>query len=365
MDKAIKLLVVDDSRIMRDAIGEMFADDHRIEVVGQASNGLEALEMVGKCQPDVITLDVAMPVMDGMTTLKHLMIEHPVPVVMLSSLTLEGAKVAFDALRYGAVDFISKPSAINDANLNQQKEEIRSKIEYAASVQVGAIRYIRNTFDATHYSTNATEQCENIISIGAAEGGYGALLKIIPHLVLDPNTAYLVTLYVAPEYIEAFASYLDDYSIVKVKSAQHDETIESGVCYLNSGMNYMTVHKQAESYNLHVSPAPFSSRKGAVDMLFFSTVETIGSRCTGVVLSGLGSDGAEGLEEIMRLGGTGIVQDPQTCLCKEMVNAVIERCDPEIILSDANIVSSLAHMQASDGSKPSQMAGLQFGKGSN
>lgn len=344
MIEKIKLLLVDDSKVMRDAIHEMFADDYHIEIVGKAENGQQALELIGILDPDVITLDVAMPVMDGMTTLKHIMIENPRPVVMLSSLTLEGAKVAFDALRYGAVDFISKPSAINDASLSKQREEIRGKIEYAASVQVNAIHYIRNFSENNRPQTQMADSCTQIVSIGAAEGGYGALLKIIPHLACDSDTAYLVTLYVSPEYVEAFASYLDDYSQIKVKSAQHDEILEPGVCYLNSGVNYMTVHKQSENFTVHVSPAPFSSRKGAVDMLLFSTGEMVGENGTGVVLSGLGNDGNEGLEEILRVGGTGIVQDPKTCLCKEMALTAIQRCNPQLVLADTVIPEALQNI---------------------
>jgi two-component system chemotaxis response regulator CheB len=341
MTEPVKLLIVDDSSVMREAIADMFANDSAIEVVGEAKNGAEALEAARLHNPDVITLDVAMPVMDGLTALKHLMIKDPHPIVMLSSLTLEGAKVAFDALRYGAVDFISKPSALNEVSLSQQEAEIRSKIEYAASVEVNAIKYIRSGKDAVHYEGVTGSHCKNIVSIGAAEGGYGALLKIIPQLPVDPTTAYLSILYVAPEYIDAFASYLNNYSKVEVKRATHDEEIKPGVCYLSSGVDYMSVHKQKGTYTLHVSPAPFASRKGAVDMLLFSTAETAGTDSVGIVLSGLGRDGAEGLEEIKRMGGTTIVQDPKTCLCKEMANVSLERNSPDYVVPDSNIAATL------------------------
>jgi two-component system chemotaxis response regulator CheB len=357
MTEPVKLLVVDDSKVMREAIVEMFATDSAIEVVGQAVNGAEALQAARQLNPDVITLDVAMPVMDGMTALKHLMIKDPHPIVMLSSLTLEGAKVAFDALRYGAVDFISKPSALNDTSLSQQEAEIRSKIEYAASVEVNAIKYIRSGKDAVHYDGVTGGQCKNIVAIGAAEGGYGALLKIIPQLPVDMTTAYLSVLYVAPEYIDAFASYLNNYSAVEVKRAVHDEEIKPGVCYLSSGVDYMSVHKQKDAYSLHVSPAPFASRKGAADMLLFSTADTAGTDSIGIVLSGLGRDGAEGLEEITRMGGTAIVQDPKTCLCKEMANAALELNSPEYVVADSNIATTLGQILSGVGGGQAKVAG--------
>lgn len=353
-----KLLIVDDSKVMRDMITAIFATDTAIEVAGEAANGQQALEMVRQLDPDVISLDVSMPVMDGMSTLKHLMIETPKPVVMLSSLTLEGAKVAFDALRYGAVDFISKPSALSDNNLSEQQAEIRSKIEYAARVEVAAIKYIRDRFQSDVAKAPVSgKPCEQIVAIGAAEGGYGALLKLIPHLAADSDKAYVATLYVAPEHVEAFASYLDNYSAVQVKCATHDEILMPGVCYLNSGANYMTVHKQAGSYALNVSPAPFASRKGAIDMLLFSAAETVGINCTGIVLSGLGVDGTEGLDEVIRLGGTAIVQDLKTCLCKQMAGSAITNNPAAQQIPDTAIAASVDQVIAMPGNGTTQMTG--------
>ncbi len=342
MKNALKLLIVDDSKVMREAITDMFADDPGIDIVGEAADGIEALKAAENCGPDVITMDVAMPVMDGITTLKHIMIKNPHPVVMLSSLTLEGAKVAFDALRYGAVDFISKPSSLNDANLNEQQAEIRSKIEYAARVEVNAVKYIRNRHEVTVCEPELNGgHCENIVALGAAEGGYGALLKIIPQLSADNSTAYLVSLYAAPAHMEAFASYLNNYSAVHVKCAVHDEVISPGVCYLSAGTDYVSVHKRDETYSLHVSPAPFASRKGSVDILMFSAADAMGANCTGIILSGLGSDGAEGLKEVLRMGGTVIVQDPKTALCKEMAKSALNKCEPDRVVSDMKIASTV------------------------
>lgn len=359
MENTIKLLVVDDSRIMREAIAEMFADDTGIELVGEAANGIEALEAVRQYGPDVITLDVAMPVMDGITALKHIMIQCPRPTVMLSSLTLEGARVAFDALRYGAVDFIAKPSSLNETGLAGQQAEIRSKIEYAAKVEVEAIKYIRSRGVTGSTTPLAREPSHKLVVFGAAEGGYGSLLKIIPHLSPDLPVSYLVTLYAAPAHVAAFASYLDSISTVHVRQALHEDIIRPGVCYLNSGADYMTVHKQDDVYTLHVSPAPFASRKGAIDMLFFSAAELLGRDCTGAVLSGLGADGAEGLEEVIHRNGAGLVQDPKTCFCKGMVDAALARCESARVIPDAEIapvISRLSDAARDGGEAPVQKA---------
>ena len=342
MKENIRLLIVDDSKVMRDAIAEMFSYGSNIQVVGQAANGEEAIKAIALTQPDVITLDVAMPVMDGITALKHIMIKKPIPTVMLSSLTLEGARVAFDALRYGAVDFIAKPSALHDTDLSEQEADIRSKIEYAAAVEVDAIKYIRSSHhNLTQEYNFENGRPEKVVAMGTAEGGYGALLKIIPHLSQDVPYSYLVTMYTIREHVDAFASYLNNISSIHVKRAAHDEVLRPGVVYLNSGLDYTTVHEQGEDYTLHVSPAPFASRKGAIDMLMFSAADVVKENCIGIVLSGTGFDGAEGLEEVVRMGGVAIAQDKTTALCKNMPITAHERAKDSLYVADKDIAETI------------------------
>lgn len=351
MQSDIRLLIVDDSKVMRDAIAEIFYDDANIHVVAKAANGAEAIEAIALHKPDVITMDVSMPVMDGITALKHIMINRPYPVVMLSSLTLEGARVAFDALRFGAVDFISKPSALQETDLSEQEAEIRSKIENAASVEMDAIKYIRPTkASLLHVPEFGGQRPTKVVAMGCSEGGYGALLKIIPYLSADVPYSYLVTMYAAREHVDAFASYLNHFSNVYVKRAAHDDVLKPGVCYLNSGMDYMTVHNRSDDYSLHVSPAPFASRKGSIDMLMFSTADVLAENSVGVVLSGSGYDGAEGLEEVGRMGGTAIVQDQTTALYKGMPVTAHGRAAAAICVADVDIASAIQKIDRMDDS---------------
>ncbi len=345
--KVLKLLIVDDSKILRDSVTRIFQNDKDVEIVAVAKNGREALAAVQEHRPDVITLDIRMPEMDGVTALKHIMIRYPTPVVMLSSLTMEGAAVTFDALRYGAVDFIAKPSAVNGEDVSAQEGEIRNKVKFASVVEVEAIKYIRNLPNLELMGQDVSlPECHRIVAIGAAEGGYGALLKIVPNLRADRQVAYMVTLYAAQEYVDAFATYLNNYSAVEVKRAVHDELLRPGVCYLNAGGNYMTVHRQTDdNCRLHVQPAPFASRKGAVDMLMFSVAEAMGENAVGVVLSGTGSDGAEGLEEIHRVGGSAVVQDLKTCLYKNMANAALAWCPDATTVSDSQLAQVINDLQ--------------------
>ncbi len=342
--KQKRLLIVDDSPLVRKTILDLFADEESVQVVGQAENGIEALYQVSQLKPDVITMDISMPGMDGLSALKHIMIKSPTPVVMLSSLTKEGAAITYDALRFGAVDIISKPSAIeNDGALDEQAADILSKIEFASQVEVGAIKYIRRKSGAAIENKPAMGGgvAQRVVAIGAAEGGYGALLKIIPHLKPDNDTAYLVTLYAAPHHVDAFARYLNSYGELQVKVAEHDEVVRPGVCYLNSGSNYMTLHRYGPDPVLHVSPAPFASRKGSVDMMFFSTAEVMQSQTFGVILSGCGADGFEGLDEIDRVGGVTLVQDQHTALCNGMINAAMSRVVVGHVEPDSRIAAVL------------------------
>jgi len=341
MNSPCKLLVVDDSKIMRRLITGLFESDNKIHVVGEATDGIEALASVSRLVPDVITLDINMPGMDGLTTLKHLMIRSPKPTVMLSTLTREGEKTTFDALRYGAVDFITKPTRLDGGELEAQAQDIIAKVNLAAAVALESVCYIRATPRDKAAAPVAPRRCDRVVALGAAEGGYGALLKIIPQLRPELPAAYLAILYVAPLHVEAFARYLDEYSSVRVKRAVDGEPVESGVCYLGAGVEYLTVAARDGRLVLQVHRAPFASRRGSIDRLMFSVAETMKGRAAGVVLSGSGEDGSEGLEEIHRMGGVAIAQSLQSCLHKDMAQAALARRQPHFVLSDIKIAAAL------------------------
>ncbi len=340
----LKLLIVDDSKLMRKAIADIFQGNDNIHVVGEAADGEEALDIILQLNPDVVTLDVEMPVMDGLATLKRMMIQAPTPAVMLSSLTLEGASVTFDALKYGAVDFIPKPSKL-DGNLSEKARDIIRKVNLAADVEMETVQYIRAVRKEKSSEAMGETGCNKIIAVGAAEGGYGALLKIIPQLPPDFPAACLVVLHAAPQHLDAFASYLDEHCSFIVKRATDGLPLRGGVCYLGSGQEYVTVQPRSSELFLQVEPAPFTSiseRKGSINMLMFSVVELMGNQSAGVILSGAGEDGVEGLAEIVRVGGKAVVQDPKSCMYKEMAKSALDRFKADLVVSDAKMASAFS-----------------------
>ena len=339
MYKNNRLLIVDDSRMMRHVISELFSNDPNIEIIATASSGKQALQIIREKQPDVVTLDINMPEMDGITTLKHLMIQTPTPTVMLSSLSREGANITFDALRYGAVDFITKPSHLNPEQMHSQANNMIHKVKSAALVEMGVMQYIRPKTEPN--KTQPTVNYQFIVAMGAAEGGYNSLLNILPQLSADAPLVYLVVLYGASRYIDAFIAYLDKHCALSVKRAIAGEKLQSGRCYIATGEEYMTLHEEDDKHLLRIQPAPFASQNSAINRLLFSVAETVSHRGIGVILSGTSDDGSEGLEELKRKGGHVMVQDPKNCLYKEMSQSALTQCDIDSVFSVAEIATCL------------------------
>ncbi len=341
MNSPISVLVVDDSKVMCQALRRIADRSDTVRVVAEANNGVEALDQIVKTQPDVVTLDVDMPVMDGVTTLKHIMIEHPRPVLMLSSLTADGADLSFDALRYGAVDFIQKPASLDNGQLERDTEYTLKRIETVARVAVGAMRYIRPA-PASGLRLTGLPTLKQVVVIGAADGGYAALLKLIPALPAVLPAAYVVVLYAPFSHVAAFADYLDRYSEVRVRTVADGIVLEPGVCYLSAGDQYLTASCMDDGQlTLQASKAPFSYHRGSLDMLLFSLAEMTNGRALAVVLSGVGADGAEGSEEILRHGGDVIAQDPASCLFAEMPTQVLRRNPTAVVCKDYELAHSL------------------------
>ncbi len=338
MNNNNRLLIVDDSQMMRNVISDLFSTDSTIEVIATAESGAQALEIIESERPDVVTLDINMPDMDGLTTLKHLMIHSPTPTVMLSSLSRDGAKITFDALRYGAVDFITKPSHLEPQKMQSQALDMIHKVKCAAAVKMDIVRYIRPD-NAEQPSLDSAYKF--VVAMGAAEGGYSSLLTILPKLSASNPMVYLVVLYSAVQTIDAFIDYLNSRCALRVKRAQDGDIIQAGTCYIVSGEEYMTLYDNGQERLLRVHPAPFISQNGAINCLMFSLADVLGEHAIGILLSGSGNDGSEGLEEIKRMGGYSLVQNPANCLYKTMSESALNHGAVDKVFSAAEIAENL------------------------
>jgi len=317
LDKPISVLIVDDSTLLRKIIKEMFAGDEQLQVVGEAEHGLKALELIPEIKPDVVTLDVNMPIMDGLTTIKHIMIKCPTPVVMFSTLTGQGSLETFEALRYGAVDFLQKPSSLLKEDLKSQHELIISRVKNAACAGIETIRYLRPAQVNRKKTAVEKQACSRAFAIGSSYGGYGSLLGLVPEIKPDVPAAFLSVLYAAAPHVDAFAAYLDQHSQLTVKRAVDGEPMVDGTCYLASAFEQVQVSNQPGNLSLDVQPNSDADPGQACDTMMASLSAVLNDRAFGILLSGLGNDGIAGIDAILKGGGKAIIQDPKTCLCSD------------------------------------------------
>jgi two-component system, chemotaxis family, protein-glutamate methylesterase/glutaminase len=313
----VTVLIVDDSSLLRKIVKEMFSTDHQLQVLGEAEHGLKALELIPELKPDVVTLDVNMPVMDGLTTIKHIMIKCPTPVVMFSTLTGQGSVETFEALRYGAVDFLQKPSSLLKEDLKSQHELIISRVKNAARAGIDTIRYLRPAQAAEGEKTVSQADCRRVYAIGSSYGGYGALLGLVPELDPDLPAAFLAVLYATPAHVEAFSRYLDGHSPLSVQRALDGQPLYPGCCYLASVFETVGVVNPSGQPQLTVQSKPSTRPERAADQLMTSLAANLKDRAAGILLSGIGQDGIAGIGEVLKGGGNAIVQDPKTCLCSD------------------------------------------------
>lgn len=314
MDK-IRVLVVDDSRFMRKQIAGILNSDEEIQCVGFSENGREALKMASKLKPDVITMDVEMPEMDGITALKHLMLKHPIPTIMISAFTREGSEASFNSLRYGAVDVIPKPSRQEKEDLENQKKDIISAVKRAAKAKMEQCRYIRLVGRKNSASERRTEQLSyfssHFIAVTAGSSQLNLILRSVLDLQPDFQHILLVALSVAPRVAESFTSYLAQHSSVPVMDVWDANPIRKGDCYICTLRNMpLFVTNNGGQLEFRMQSGDFGSEQGQpINTLFKSLAQAVGNSAVGVMMSDARGDGKEGIAEIRQCGGIGIIQE--------------------------------------------------------
>ena len=322
----VRVLIVDDSALVRRILSEVLGADPAIEVVGTASDAYVAREKIKQLNPDVLTLDVEMPKMDGVTFLRNLMRLRPMPVVMVSSLTEHGAEVTLDALAVGAVDYLPKPKIDVAATLTDYAEELRAKIRSAAAARVrpytGAVTpggaggvAPRLGVDAVLAKAPARRQLrttDRIIAIGASTGGTEAIKEVLVQLPAD-TPGIVITQHIPKAFSTPFARRMDSCCQMTVYEAQNGQMILPGHVYIAPGDQHLLIERDGARYVCRLDDGPPVNRhKPSVDVLFRSVAQQVGRNAIGVILTGMGKDGAVGLKEMREAGGPTIAQDEAT-----------------------------------------------------
>lgn len=330
LQQVLKVMVVDDSAFMRRFIGDIIREDMELELVGTARDGVDALAKRKTLQPDVITMDVEMPRLNGLETLKKLMGEQPLPVVMVSSLTREGSEITVEALAAGAVDFITKPAIFKGESSDRFKEELPVKIKTAARARLdiqlpSAQRTLPPVKLPPLVKPPSIAQVEsfprNIVAIGASTGGPRALDVVFRNLGEGLPAAFFVTQHMPAGFTESLSQRLDRVSGLKVREAKGGETVREGEAYVAPGGLHLVVNKSGITV-LSNAP-PVQHVRPSADVMMDALAEVYGAVVIGVVLTGMGRDGADGMSRIRKMGGRIIVQDPSTAVIASMPQAVI------------------------------------------
>ncbi|MGE5466425.1 MAG: protein-glutamate methylesterase/protein-glutamine glutaminase [Ignavibacteria bacterium] len=323
-----KVLIVDDSALMRAMLTEIIGGAPDLQVVGTAPDALTAREMIKALNPDVLTLDVEMPKMDGLAFLDRLMRLRPMPVVMISSLTERGSETTLQALEMGAVDFVAKPRAENAALLQSYAEEIRDKIRAARGAQLKKVSAglapaaaprpasapAAAPAETASAGLSARLLADTVIAIGASTGGTEAIKDVLVGLPKDVP-GIVMTQHMPESFTGSFARRLDSLCRVRVIESQGGERIEPGCAYLAPGHSHLLVKRVGGHYVTELSKAdPVNRHRPSVDVLFRSVAEQVRNHALGVILTGMGKDGAQGMLEMRKAGAWNIGQDEASCV---------------------------------------------------
>lgn len=343
-----KVLVVDDSLLMRTIITDIVNSDPHLRVVGTAKNGAEALTAIEKLKPDIVTLDVEMPVIDGLQALKQIMNRFPTKVIMLSSLTKIGANATVKALELGAVDFVQKPSPNNFLDLKKISAELIEKLKTARRAKIPTI-HKRQNIDQTRRRTvepgsGVSSNLRWIVGIGTSTGGPRALSEVIPSIPGSVPASFLVVQHMPPGFTRSLAERLDRLSQLKVKEAEDGEQVQPGYVYIAPGNYHLEVWQDSANSHpkLKVSQRELvSGHRPSVDVLFNSMADISNFSLLAAILTGMGADGSTGIKKVKQRGAVTIAESEQTCIVYGMPRVAIEQGSIDLVLPIEEISSMI------------------------
>lgn len=346
MEKNIRVLVVDDSAIVRKVFTEELSKERGIEVIGAAPDPYIARDKIVQLKPDVITLDIEMPRMDGLTFLKKLMRYYPLPVIIVSSLTPKGSKLALEALSIGALDVISKPSA--SYSVGDMSVQLADKIRAVAKVRVekktvGALTGTDRPAKKIR-SHAMLETTNKIIAIGASTGGTEALKAVLTRLPAT-TPGIVIVQHMPAKFTTSFAERLNELSDMTVKEAQDGDSVTNGVALLAPGNYHMLLRRSGARYYVNVKQGPLvHHQRPSADVLFQSVADYAGANALGIILTGMGADGAAGLLKMKENGAKTIAQDEKSCVVFGMPKEAIKLGAADKIVPLDNIAQTAINM---------------------
>lgn len=333
----IRVLVVDDSALIRRILTDILNKDKDISVIGAAKHGKEALEKIETLNPDIITLDIEMPIMDGMTTLKHIVSKYKLPVIMISTLSQEGADLTLKALDEGAVDFLAKPT--NVFRLNQQEiiEDIIQKVKSGSKLKPSLPKQRINPISNNNKISNnviGNEDFKSIIAIGTSTGGPRALQSLIPSIPEDISASIVIVQHMPPKFTKSLAERLNAISKLNVKEAEQGEVLKKGWAYIAPGDYHMRIEKQGTNLVIKLNQDPkVMGLRPTVDIMMSSVSRISNYSKIGIILTGMGSDGSKGIIEMKKNKSYTIAQDESSSVVYGMPRAAIEAGGIDEILS--------------------------------
>jgi two-component system, chemotaxis family, protein-glutamate methylesterase/glutaminase len=343
----ISVLIVDDSAFMRKSLSIMLESDSGISVVGTAKNGLEGVEMATKLRPDVLTLDIEMPVMDGLTALKRIMTECPTSVIMVSSITTEGAQATLKALELGAVDFIPKEMSFVSVNITKIKEDLISKVKDIArtkllKARLDRIKAIgdRSTTTrprVTSYLTELPRLGYKAIALGISTGGPFTLQKVLPLISEKIQVPIFIVQHMPPKFTQTLAERLNGLCKLEVKEAQNDELVRKGVIYIAPGGFHLKL-RSGSTPIINITKEPSDTlHRPSVDVMMDSVVGIYGKYTLGIIMTGMGKDGYEAVKKLKSIGGYSIAQDEESCVVYGMPKAIVDGGLADVVLTAEKI----------------------------
>jgi len=336
----IDVLVVDDSSLMRKVVSEMLNSASNIRVVGTARDGLDAIEKTEKLRPDVVTMDVEMPRMDGLTALCYIMAKTPVPVVMLTAMDKIEADLAVKSFEYGAVDFVSKPSKTISLDIEEVKNELISKVRAASTVNTEKMVFKAAERRFIEKLLIPPKSDKKVLVIGASTGGPNALLEIIPKLHRTFPLAVLIVQHMPIGFTKSFSERLSWQGSIALKEAEDGDAIKPGQAFVAPSGYHIVV----KNGRMGLNKRPKVDGRGSIDVAMKSAAEAYEDKVIGVLLSGMGKDGAEGMRAIKERGGSTIAQDELTSVIFGMPKAAIEMGVVDKVASLPDIVDEIIGM---------------------